>query len=123
VDALDNEMLLMDLIDALYDAAGEGVYVRQWQNVLLLAVKFRIELSLLRVENVCGLFSPTSRNARAIQASGLELFEAGQRDAALQYYIDPDQRCFMVRVYNDCLVPRIPGNPAYPYPAVCADQQ
>ena len=123
VDALDNEMLLMDLIDALYDAAGEGVYVRQWQNVLLLAVKFRIELSLLRVENVCGLFSPTSRNARAIQASGLELFEAGQRDAALLYYIDPDQRCFMVRVYNDCLVPRIPGNPAYPYPAVCADQQ
>ena len=122
-DALENEMLLMDLIEALYDAAGQGVYVRQWQNVLLLAVKFRIELSLLRVENVCGLFSATSRSAREVQASGLDIYTSGDRDGALQYYIDPDRRCFIIRVYNDCLVTRVPGNLEYPYPDVCVAQQ
>jgi hypothetical protein len=122
-DALENELLLMDMIDLLYSAASEGAYVREWQHGLLLAVKFRIELSLLRVEYACGAFSPVAQNARASQAVGLRHFENYEYDRALNHYLAPEQRCLIVETYNTCLVPANFGRfEAQPFPAFCVDE-
>jgi hypothetical protein len=120
--ALQNELLLMDLIDDLYEAAGEGVYIRNIQACLMLAVKFRIEISLLRVEFVCGQFSAVARNARTSQRAGLALVDNTQVDAALQYYTNDEQRCLIVRTYNTCFVAR-EGVAPQPWPAVCPEAQ
>ena len=120
--ALQNELLLMDLIDDLYEAAGEGVYIRNIQACLMLAVKFRIEISLLRVEFVCGQFSAVARNARTSQRAGLALVDNTQVDAALQYYTNDEQRCLIVRTYNTCFVAR-EGVAPQPWPAVCPEAE
>lgn len=122
-EALYNELALMDLISSLFDAQADGVYVRDWQHLLMTAVKFRIEVSLLRVEFACGQFSPTSTRARAVQAAGLAMVDAYQYDEALQYYIDPVQRCLILETYNTCLVRVNRGLfPAEVYPPECQNQ-
>jgi len=88
----------------------------------MLAVKFRIEISLLRVEFVCGQFSAVARNARTSQRAGLALVDNTQVDAALQYYTNDDQRCLIVRTYNTCFVSR-EGVAPQPWPAVCPEAQ
>ena len=121
-DALNNELAMMDLISALFEAQAGGVYVRDWQHLLVMATKFRIELSLMRVEYTCGPFSPVARQARQTQRTGLDLVDANQFDAALAYYIDADQRCLILATYNTCLVPADHGLfPAVPFPPECVN--
>ena len=119
--ALENELLLMDLIDQLLNANGEGMYIRNIQSCLMLAVKFRIEISLLRVEFLCGEFSPTARAARLSQRLGLELVDSNDITGALVYYTADDQRCLIVRTFNTCFVAREPGLVEQPWPAVCPE--
>ncbi len=121
-DALDNEIQLMNLIDLMYEAAGDGVYTRQWQSCLMLATKFRIELSVLRVEYMCGLYHPVALAARRAQAIGLGMVSRYEYDAALNYYIDDDRRCLMIRTYNECIVPRSNGDSdLYEFPEACVN--
>ncbi len=120
--ALENELLLMDLINQLYDAAGEGMYIRNIQSCLMLAVKFRIEISLLRVEFLCGPFSATARAARLSQRNGLELVDNNDIVGALDYYTADEQRCLIVRTFNTCFVDRAnPPVQPQPWPEVCPE--
>ena len=121
-DALHLELYLMDLINQLYTAQSQGTFVRAWQHGLMLAVKFRIEISLLRVEYVCGKFSPTSRAARTAQATGLALVDQYLYEDALRYYMANNTRCTVIKTYNACLVPaaRDPvRTPAEAVPGFC----
>ncbi|MCK6570856.1 PKD domain-containing protein [Myxococcota bacterium] len=115
--ALHNELFLMDLINSLYSASAEGAYVRNWQHSLMLAVKFRVELSILRVEYACGAFQAVSQNARAQQAIGLRHVENRDFDRALNYYLSNETHCLIIRTYNTCLSPLDPANaPPEPFP-------
>jgi hypothetical protein len=56
----------------------------------------------------------------------LNLLERGQSDAALLYYIAPERRCLVTRIYNECVVPvrNATAEPddllqLQPYPEVC----
>lgn len=110
IEALRMEIFAMELADALLAAQSIGAWSRNWQNCLVLAIKFRIELSILRVQSVCGAFDRASTvRARAVQQVGLDLVERGQNAAALEYYIDNDRQCFMVEILNECLAPNING--------------
>jgi hypothetical protein len=116
--ALHNELFLMDLINSLYTASAEGAYVRNWQHALMLAVKFRVELSILRVEFACGSFQAVSQNARAQQAIGLRHVDNRDFDRALNYYLSNETHCLIIRTYNTCLSPLDPANaPLEPFPA------
>lgn len=118
-DALRNELALMDLINALYSAQAQGAYVRNWQHALMLAVKFRIELSLLRIEQVCGKFSAVARNARTQQQAGLDLVAQYRYEEALNFYVSNSIKCLVIRTYNNCLVTTIRNamtTPPYQYP-------
>jgi PKD repeat protein len=120
VDALRNELYLMDLVNALFTAQAQGAYVRNWQHCIMLAVKFRIELSLLRVDAVCGAFNPVAREARRQQAVGLGYVTQFRYEEALQFYVSNDIRCLVIRTYNNCLVPRVRNamtTPPFQYPA------
>lgn len=117
--SLDLQLGLMDLIANLFSAADRGVYVRNWQNLLTLAVKFRVELALLRIEQVCGPFQPLTLAGREQQRILLDLVAQGQNELALQFYVAPDRRCLVVREYNECLVPAIPENLPVDYPDNC----
>ncbi len=118
-ESLDLQLKLMDLIANLFAAADRGVYVRNWQNLLTYAVKFRVELALLRIEQVCGPFQPLTLAGREQQRILLDLVAEGQNELALQFYVAPDRRCLVVREYNECLVPAIPDNVAVEYPENC----
>lgn len=110
IEALRLEIDAMQLADSLLAAQSVGAWTRNWQNCLVLAVKFRIELSILRVESVCGRFDRASTvRARQVQQVGLDLIEAGQNAAALEYYIDAERQCFMIEVLNVCLAPNTNG--------------
>jgi hypothetical protein len=120
VDALRNELYLMDLVNALFTAQSQGAYVRNWQHCIMLAVKFRIELSLLRVDAVCGAFNPVAREARRQQAIGLGFITQFRYEEALQFYVSNDIRCLVIRTYNNCLVARVRNamtTPPFQYPA------
>jgi PKD repeat protein len=126
VDALHLQLGLMDLISDLFAAADQGVYVRSAQNMLTLAVRFRVEVALLSVEDECGIRSPLLVSARAQQEVMLNLLERGQNDAALLYYIAPERRCLVTRIFNECVVPArnvgaLPEDllEPEPYPAEC----
>ncbi len=121
-DALDLELKAMDLVGSLNDVAEAGAWTRQWQACLVSAVKFRIELSLLRVEFACGVNTAVAINARRKQAEGLAHVEAQRNEAALNFYAHPDQRCLLIRTYNDCLVPAFSGeNAPYEFPDICVN--
>lgn len=110
IEALRMEIYAMELAEALLAAQSIGAWTRNWQNCLVLAIKFRIELSILRVQSVCGEFDRASTvRARAVQQVGLRLVEQGQNAAALEYYIDNDRQCFMHEILNTCLAPVING--------------
>ncbi len=126
-DSLSLQLALMDLIGNLFAAADEGVYVRNAQQMLTLAVKFRVEVALLRVESLCGANNPYPLSARAQQGVLLNLLDDGQRDAALLYYIAPERRCLVYEQYNECVIPALnqqrvldePLRETVPYPNVC----
>ncbi len=110
IEALRMEIIAMELADALLAAQSIGAWSRNWQSCLVLAIKFRIELSILRVQSVCGQFDRASTvRARQVQQIGLNLVEAGQNAAALEYYIDNARQCFMIEILNQCLAPNING--------------
>ena len=84
------------------------------------AVKFRIELSMLRVEYACGANTAVSITARRKQAEGIARVDAFRNEAALNFYAHQDQRCLLIRTYNDCLVPAFSmENDPYEFPAAC----
>lgn len=126
-DSLSLQLALMDLVGELFAAADAGVYVRNAQQMLTVAVKFRVEVALLRVEELCGLNNPYPLSARAQQRVLLNLLEDGQRDAALLYYIAPERRCLVYEQYNECVIPALnqqnapdePDREGVAYPALC----
>lgn len=163
-DALTLELEAMGLAQELDVAGTRGVWTRNWQSCMVNTLKFRIELSVSRLEYACGVFHRISQTARQKQAVGEYLVEepgcalnaeqgaqlrvapaalqacAGGRagdtcefrnvggmnidgictaggngvfcdprvcsdPAALNFYRDNEQRCFLIEAYNDCLVP------------------
>lgn len=104
-DSLYLQLGLMDLIADLFAAADQGVYVRSAQDMLTRAVSFRVEAALTSVQDECGYNSPLMVGARAQQQVMLNLLDRGQSDAALLYYIAPERRCLVTRIYNECVVP------------------
>ena len=126
-DSLSLQLALMDLIGELFAAADAGVYVRNAQQTLTLAVKFRVEVALSRVEDLCGISNPYPLSARAQQSVLLNLLADDQRDAALLYYIAPERRCLVYEQYNECVIPALnqqraqddPLRETVPYPEVC----
>ena len=114
----------IDVANALFAAAAEGAYTRNWQHALVEMLAFRTELSLLRVEFVCGVNSYIAQLARATQDPGLGFVEEGEDAAALSYYIDPERRCLIMQSYNECLVPALGEdvNESVEYPEGCMDQ-
>lgn len=124
--SLELQLSLMDLVAQLFSASDQGVFVRNAQKMLTLAVRFRVEVDLLRVERECGPFSPYPLAARAQQEIMEQLLNLGQDDAALLFYIAPERRCLAIEQYNECAVPaynRIREEEehlsSYPYPDVC----
>ena len=83
---------------------------------MTMGLRFRIELSLLRVEFLCGANTPFVREARQVQQVGLDMVDEGRFGAALQYYATNDRRCLMMDIYNQCIVPQttVPADPADP---------
>ncbi|MCB9547572.1 MAG: PKD domain-containing protein [Myxococcales bacterium] len=185
-DALTLELDAMSLAQELDVAGTRGVWTRNWQSCLVNTVKFRIELSVSRLEYACGRFHRISLTARQKQAVGEYMVEepgcalnaqqgaqlraapaalqacqnlaAGASclfrnvdgldiqgtcaaggagvfcdprvcsdPAALNYYRDDDQRCFLIEAYNDCLVPADPDQNQpiadQDIPAACLNQQ
>ena len=104
-EALDMELDTMGLISNLTAAEIQGTWVRNWQACLTHALKFRIEISLLRVEFLCGANVPYIREARDAQQVGLDIFNEGDYPLALEYYADDERRCMMIDIYNRCIVP------------------
>jgi PKD repeat protein len=163
-DALTLELDAMSLAQELDVAGTRGVWTRNWQSCLVNTVKFRIELSISRLEFACGRFHRITQTARQKQAIGEYMVEeagcalnaqqgaelraapaalqacandaAGEPcefrnvdgmniegicsaggqgvicdprvcsdPAALNFYRDNQQRCFLIEAYNDCLVP------------------
>jgi PKD repeat protein len=119
-DALRLELGAMDLVGHLNAMGVNGVWTRNWEACLVEAVRFRVELSMLRVEYVCGANTEVATRAREHQRNGLRLLQQGQIEAALDYYASPDQRCLAVRTYNECLATTDPTeDPPFPKPAIC----
>ena len=121
-ESLELQLSLMDLVGQMFAAARQGVYVRAWQNVLVLVIKFRVELSVVRLENVCGAFTPVVLSIRSHQRTLLAMVAREENEGALSFYTSPERRCLAIRGFNECIVPAIPaGNPARPYPEFCAE--
>ena len=121
-EALTMEVQAMDVVRALTAAANRGAYTRLWQQHLVLLLKFRIELSILRVEFLCGRFSRDAQLARDRQATGLGLVNDGNNTEALAFYIHNDTKCLMVEVYNGCVVDAEPEADAIDVPDECVDE-
>ena len=117
-EALWVELRAIDLINQLAEAEKKGVWVRNWQTCLTMGVKFRIEMSLQRVEFVCGLNVELSRRARTIQSIGLEYVDRGEYLGA-RILQRARATVSQIEAYNDCIVPFIyeddaGGNPTVP---------
>ena len=121
-EALTMEILAMDLVRALTAAANRGAYTRLWQQHLVLLLKFRIELSILRVEFLCGRFSRDAQLARDRQETGLGLVNDGNNNEALAFYIHNDTKCLIVEVYNGCVVDAEPEADPIDVPDECVDE-
>ncbi len=111
----------IELADSLFAAANVGTYVRNWQNALVEMLAFRTELSLLRVDYVCGVRHPGYQAARAEQAIGLALADQNRDADALDFYADDARACMIVQVYNGCLVEELGPDVNVPaeYPEGC----
>ena len=121
-EALELLLGLMDLSTDLNSAKAEGVYVRNWQACLVEGVKFRTGLSEMRLEYICGPYSPVTLRARITRANGMRLVEDNQVVSALEYFQARSTRCLAIWTYNTCLVPAIAQNEAYPVPAYCEEE-
>ena len=120
-EAVELELLGMQLVSNLTAAAVAGAYTRIWQEHLVHMLKFRIELSILRVEFVCGRNSRYAQESRNRQEDGLALVAENESGQALAYYIHNTTRCLIIEVYNGCLVPFFPElNEAIEVPEACA---
>ena len=122
-EALDAQLRMMELAGLLQEAMRTGVYARNWQACLVQAVKFRVDLSLLRLDAVCPNHPVTLRTRQA-QAIGLQLVEA-QNDiaGALDFFRDRSTQCLAIDTYNTCLVPAYPEmNEPHEYPDYCEDK-
>ncbi len=120
-EAVEVELLGMQLVSNLTAAAVAGAYTRIWQEHLVHMLKFRIELSILRVEFVCGRNSRYAQESRNRQEDGLTLVNENESGEALAYYIHNTTRCLIIEVYNGCLVPFFPEiNEAIEVPEACA---
>jgi PKD repeat protein len=123
-DALTLEVTAMSLVANLNGVAVNGAWVRNWQSCLAKGVKFRIELSLLRVDYTCGANTAVAVAARNADAQGVALFNRHNIPAALDFYANPAQKCLVLRTYNDCLALAFPhDDPSEPYPAECANDR
>ncbi|MCB9538634.1 MAG: PKD domain-containing protein [Myxococcales bacterium] len=121
-EAMDMELKAVELNKALDAIASKGGYVRNWQACMVETIKFRIELSILRVEFACGRNTAVSQRARQVQSVGLEMVDNGDLAEALDYYNDPARSCLIIQTYNECLVPQFPDlNDERAYPAICVD--
>jgi hypothetical protein len=121
-ESLNMQLSLMDLVGQMFAAARQGVYVRGWQNLLVLVIKFRVELSVVRLENVCGAFTPVVLSIRSHQRTLLAMVAREENEAALSFYTSPERRCLAIRGYNECIVPAIPDdNQLRAYPEFCAE--
>ena len=109
-EALELELIATEIVRDLEVAGNGGSWVRQWQSCLVLTLKFRIELSIQRVEFVCGANNAISRRARQVQDAGLNLVSQDRDADALSYYADIDQQCTMIEVHDQCLVPAFPDD-------------
>lgn len=126
-ESLELQLNMMNLVTQLFSASDQGVYVRNAQKMLTLAVRFRVEVDLIRVEQNCGIFSPYPLAARAQQEVMNQLLDQGQDDAALLFYISPERRCLAIEQFNECVVPAVNrgiDDPAerlasYEYPELC----
>ena len=116
-------LLGIEVANQLFVAAERGAYTRNWQHALVEMLAFRAELSLLRVEFVCGVNTLVSQLARATQDPGMLFVEDGEDAAALGYYVAPERGCLIRQTYNECLVPALgeQQNPPMEYPDVCSD--
>ena len=101
-EAYEMEVAAMDLIESLTLAGNNGVWVSNWQNCLVSVLRFRIELSLLRVESICGRGKVFVQQARNAQSTGLEMISEFRYPAALDFYREEEQRCLMAEVFNGC---------------------
>jgi PKD repeat protein len=122
-ESLDLQLGLMDLVGELFAAADQGIYVRNWQNMLTLAIKFRIEIAVLRIEHVCGANTALALAAREQQRILLEMVARGENASALLFYIAPERRCLVVREFNECIVTTVMGNEAVEYPPLCVSEE
>ncbi|MCA9544516.1 MAG: PKD domain-containing protein [Myxococcales bacterium] len=123
-ESLDLQLMLMDLVGELFAAADQGVYVRNFQNLLTLGIKFRVEVAILRIEFVCGANTALPRAAREQQRILLDLVARGENATALLFYIAPERRCLVVREYNECIVVQLPAdNAAVDYPPLCESEE
>lgn len=123
-EALELELYAVELVKALREVEAAGVWVRNWQQCVMLAVKFRIELSILRVEFVCGRNVPVSQRARAAQRIGLDLVDELKFARAVDYYAEDAQKCLLIETYNQCLVRNLPQeNNPFDFPEECQDNQ
>ncbi len=125
-EALELELNLIKLASLLQSMSSAYVYTRNWQNCLVLATQFRIEVSILRVGYVCGENMGDYLRARAAQRAGLAKLKDGDFNAnldALKYYSMIDQQCLMIDIYNKCLCSNVMGlneiNTPYEVPAAC----
>ncbi len=122
-EALDLELEAAQLVRDLDVAANSGAWVRQWQSCLVLALKFRIELSIQRVEFACGARTAIAQRARQVQAVGLEFVDDDQDAQALSYYAHPDRQCTLIQVYDQCLVSADPeANAPYDGDVECLNE-
>ena len=121
-ESLQLQLAMMDLVGEFFAAARQGVYVRSWQNLLVLAIKFRVEVSVLRLEDVCGHFTPVVLSVRAQQSTLLSMVDREENEAALSFYMSSERRCLAIRAYNECIVPARPAdNQRHVYPDYCAE--
>ncbi|MFN3198797.1 MAG: PKD domain-containing protein [Bradymonadia bacterium] len=121
-DALSLLLNLMDLANSMVEAYNDGTYVRTWQACMIEAVKFRTELSEMRMQYVCGLNNPYVQEVSVARTAGMELVNDGNVIGALDYFRSRDIRCLAIRGYNKCLVPRYPAvNQEYERPEFCPD--
>jgi hypothetical protein len=101
---LELEILGAQVARELEAAGANGAWVRNWQSCMVLMLKFRIELSIQRVEFACGRNTAISQRARRTQQTGLDFVNDNRDPEALSYYMELDQQCTLVEVYDQCLV-------------------
>ncbi|MEE2644289.1 MAG: PKD domain-containing protein [Myxococcota bacterium] len=121
LNALEIELKLMEVIDALQAASVQGSFVTPWQDCLTQIVRFRIDLSLQATTDACGVNSPMTSKAWQKMEAGLAMLDEDQMLDALDFYSAPEQRCLLIDIYNRCFYPREQQNGLYEVPDFCLE--